>query len=165
MTRLIAILALCILCSAAPARAQSDFSHLNIRLGDVVYVTQPSGVEVSGPLTALSPSSLSIDGYEFDLPKVAKIERRGDPIWDGALKGFLVGAGLGLLTAGDECSLVRPAWECVVNLGISFAAIGALIDLGHTGRTTIFRNGPTGSSSLAPLVTPNARGVALAFRF
>jgi hypothetical protein len=76
-----------ILWAAAPARAQSavDFSGLRAAVGDQVYVMDPAtGVEVGGRITALTPSRLSIDGYSFAPIEGLKIERPGDPIWDGA---------------------------------------------------------------------------------
>jgi hypothetical protein len=156
-------LALAGMCAASPASAQSDFSHLKVRLGDVVYVTEPTGVVVSGPLTALSPSSLSIDGYDFGVSRVAKIERRGDPIWDGALYGAGVGLLLGSAFNG-ECAAAN-GHSCVLPFMIEYSIIGAAIDALHVGRTTIFRIALPASSRLVPFVTPSAAGVALAFGF
>jgi len=126
-------------------------------------VTQPSGVEVNGHLTALSPSSLSIGGYDFDPSRVAKIERRGDPVWEGALYG----AGFGLLVgaAVNQDCLGETRHSCVLPLMVEYSLIGAAIDALHVGRTAIFRAGLSPSSRLVPLVTPSAAGVALALRF
>jgi hypothetical protein len=158
-----AALVLAVICVASPARAQSNFSHLKIRLGDVVYVTDPSGVEISGRLTALSPSSLSIDGYHFAPSTVAALERRGDPIWDGALYG--AGAGLLLAAALNRECEAETRRSCVLPFMIEYGLLGAAIDALHVGRTTIFRAGLPASSRLVPRVTPSAAGVALAFRF
>src|SRR5258708_903425 len=70
-----------------------DFSQLKAKVGDIVYVTDlTTGVEVSGPLSDISGLRLAIDGYVFAPAASLKIERRGDPIWDGAVYGFLLGA-------------------------------------------------------------------------
>ena len=46
-----------VLIGAGAARAEAqpppDFSRLEIKVGDILYVTDPDGVEVSGPLAAL----------------------------------------------------------------------------------------------------------------
>lgn len=124
--------------STSAVYAQSDFSGLRIRPGDVVYVTEPSGHEVRGRITGLSPSALTVDGRTFEPAPGLKIERRGDPVWDGALKGFAIGAVVGTVLGSGECSLDWPFWKCVVAVGGWFGAFGTLFDLGHVGRTRVY---------------------------
>src|SRR5438876_6041026 len=89
---------------AAAARAQPpDFSGLKIKPGDVIYVTEPSGVEVTGPLETLSPSELEVNGRSFTPTAGLKIQRRGDPIWDGALIGLAAGMAIGSTVAAEAC--------------------------------------------------------------
>jgi hypothetical protein len=133
------------LVAAAPvAEAQQlapDFTGLPIKPGDTIFVTDlASGVEVGGRLRALSAGALSIDGYEFRPAAGLRIERRGDPIWDGAAYGFGVGVLAGI-TIGAEACLHRPAWHCVVESGVSYAAVGTLMDWRHKGRTRVYESG------------------------
>jgi hypothetical protein len=116
-----------------------DFSKLKVRIGDMVYVTdQDTGVKIAGRLETRSPSVVTVDGHVFRPHPGLKIEREGDPIWEGALAGL--GAGLLLrFTAGPDTCLNRPIDLCAVGAGLPLAAIGAFIDWRHKGRTTIYQ--------------------------
>jgi hypothetical protein len=131
---------------APSALAQSDFSNLKIKPGDIVYVTDATGVEVSGPVTSLAPSLLSIGSHSFAPMPGLKIERRGDPIWDGAVYGALAGLAVGALAASGECGVGGSATVCVLSGGAWFAGIGAFIDYRHKGRTRVFVGSPTPST-------------------
>jgi hypothetical protein len=80
MAKISALLLLCLLLSPAPVHAQSDFSTLPIRTGDIVHVKEASGTEVSGPVVNLSPASLSIAGQDFTPANTLQIDRRGDSL-------------------------------------------------------------------------------------
>jgi hypothetical protein len=156
--------------SPAPAAAQSapDFSQLHVNVGDKVYVTDmTTGVEVSGPLTSLSASELAINGHVFAPAPDLKIEKAGDPVWDGTL----IGAGIGVLagtTVGSEACLHHSLWPCAISGAVSYGLIGALIDSLHKGRTRIYRSSsgsPATSVRLMPLVDSRQKRVALAFAF
>jgi hypothetical protein len=139
--------------------AQSDFGGLNVAPGDVVYVIDANGVEISGPLTTVSPNVLSIGSYQFDAGKVLKIDRRGDPSWNGAL----VGAGVSALLSGGS---VVACGRCIAPWVGFWGAIGWLIDRDHIGRTTIYRRGPTRRrSTVAPAFTDHSKGFVLAIGF
>jgi hypothetical protein len=60
------------------------------------------------------------------------IEKRGDPLWNGAAWGFAVGVVLGP-TVGAEACRDSPMWQCVVGGGAVWAGIGALIDWADDG--------------------------------
>jgi hypothetical protein len=65
MRTLLCLAVIAIGLAPAPAAAQSapDFSRLHVNVGDKVYVTDmTTGVEVSGPLTSLTPTELAING-------------------------------------------------------------------------------------------------------
>ena len=134
--RSVIVSVVCVL-GACPASAQTDFSGLKIKLGQITYVTNPDGIEVNGPLTALSPSVLSIDGYQFRPVPGLKIQRRGDPFWDGAAWGLGVGLILGMLSSSGECGVQLSSGRCIAAGGMWGAAIGTGIDLAHIGRTTV----------------------------
>jgi hypothetical protein len=152
--------------SLAAAQDAPDFSSLDVKVGEKIYVTDmTTGVEVSGPLTALTQTQLGINGHVFAPAPALKIEKAGDPIWDGAL----IGAGIGTLsglTIGSEACLHRSLWPCAVSGAVSWGLIGVLVDSLHHGRTRIYRspsNPPPASVRLVPLVDPRQKSIALAF--
>jgi len=158
------------LMASGPASAQNvqDFSALRARIGETIYVTDAAtGVEVGGKLTMLAPGALSIDGYTFAPAEGLKIERPGDPIWDGALIGFGVGALFGV-TVGSEACLNRAHWHCAVEGGTSYALLGAIIDFAHKGRRTIYKGrlaAPRRTVRLRPDLRPDRKAVSLALAF
>ncbi len=146
----------------SPAHAQSDFSALHIDLGDRIYVVQVSGVEVGGPVTGLTPSRLSIGQYEFKPEPGLRIERSGDPLWNG----FFIGAGVGVLGGLVSCS--EP--ECAVAGAVVYGLFGALVDWAHVGRTKIYqiREAPAvakRSVRIAPVLTSDRRTVRVTLSF
>lgn len=128
----------------SPARAQSDFSGLKLGKGDQIYVTPPSGAEVSGRVISLTPMLLEIDGHQFKPESGLRIDRRGDSLLNGALIGVPIGALAGV-TIGAEACLDSEKWKCAVGGAVTYAALGALIDWLHVGRTRIY----TGTRSVA----------------
>ncbi len=155
--------------SAAVAAAQTapDFSALRAGVGDEIVVTTPEGVEVGGRVTKISPSALSIDGYAFTPAEAVKIERPGDPVWDGFAIGYGVGALFGL-TIGAEACLHQATWHCVNSGGIAYGLLGALIDFAHKGRRTIYKSGsaaPRKAVKLVPDIGSERKGVAVALAF
>ena len=160
--RLVVAAAVSFAMSAPPAGAQTDFGRLQVQPGDLIYVTPPSGVEVAGPLTRISPFLLEIDGHQFKPEPGLEIERRGDSVMNGMLLGLGIGAIAGV-TIGAESCLHRPLWHCGVGASITYGAIGALIDWLRVGRTLIFRGAATASgqsSRVKPPVGPAGEGDA-----
>jgi hypothetical protein len=169
MRAFVCSIGLAIALSSAVAAAQTppDFSALRAGVGDKVVVTDAEGVEVGGRLTALSPSTLSIDGYAFTPAEAIKIERPGDSVWDGAAIGYGVGALFGL-TIGSEACLHSAIWRCVNAGGITYGLLGALIDFAHKGRRTIYPSrsaAPRKAVRLVPDIGPERKGVAVALAF
>ena len=181
-TRAAAILALALLALPALAAAQEpvrDFAQLNTRLrpGDTIWVTDAQGREVKGRILSLGAEELTLEGRgdrAFRAPDVTAITvRRSDSLGNGALIGLAVG-GLGtglacLATAEGQdkewCVLVSAVYA-----GIG-SAIGVGIDAMMPGKKLVAYRAPasTGSAparlSLAPFITPRAKGVALSFAF
>ena len=159
------IAVLILLASSAPARAQADLQRLKKSIGDRVDVTDRGGVITTAVLTDVSGATIQAGNRDFPLDNVLKIDRRGDSVWSG----FIIGAGFGLL--------VSPIWQegclhgspvpCVVAPMLVYGGIGALIDLAHEGKTTIYRAVPTAGKGarVAPLVAPGAGGFAVALGF
>ena len=151
--RLFVAAALSFAMSAPPAGAQTDFGGLQVQPGDLVYVTPPSGVEVAGPLTRISPFLLEIDGHQFKPEPGLEIERRGDSVMNGMLLGLGIGAIAGA-TIGAEACLHKPLWHCGVAASVTYGAVGALIDWLRVGRTLIYRGAATASGQSSRVKQP-----------
>ena len=169
MRALVCSIGFAIASSSAVASAQTppDFSALRANVGDQVVVTDAAGVEVGGRLTALSPSTLSIDGYAFTPADAIKIERPGDSVWNGAAIGYGVGALFGV-TIGAEACLHGSTWRCVNAGGITYGILGAIIDYAHKGRRTIYRSpsaAPRKAVRLVPDIGPERKGAAVVLAF
>jgi hypothetical protein len=128
-----------------------DFTSLwqKTRSGETVFVTDDVGQRVRGTLLRTTPSTIVMLDHgterEFSTGRVRSIARRGDPVFDGAAIGAAVGIAAG---ARDG------AWSALL-LGGTYAGIGALVDAGLHGRTTIYRPAATARhpqvrASLAP---------------
>ena len=153
---------------SSSAQAQTDFSQLRVELGQIIYVTRPDGIEISGRLTALAPLTLSIDGYDFHPIPGLTITRRGDPVWDGAAWGLASGLFLGMLSASGECGVDWSATRCIAAGGLWGVAFGTIFDLAHIGRTTVFkaRAGRTAPSvQFAPALSRRSNGLLVRLSF
>jgi hypothetical protein len=181
-TRTAIILATAVaLASPAPCAAQepvTSFDQLNTRLkpGDTVWVTDAQGREVKGKVQALAPGELTVnaDGARrFGARDVGAIrERKHDSLLGGAIIGGGAGAlvGLGMGSFSGEWR-----WDDAAEGALIFGAIGAGIGVGIDalipGRKVVTYRAPgtPGSSqarlSMAPVVTPRAKGVAVSFAF
>jgi hypothetical protein len=176
----IALAAISLLLAVALAAAQEpvrSFDQLDTRLkpGDKVWVTDAQGREIRGRVAALEADSLTIDAgglKSFAASDVRfVVERRGDSLGNGALIGLGVGgATFGVAcyanTSGsdqDWCPLVTAFYG-----GVG-AAVGVAIDALIPGRKLVVYRAPGAPGharlSIAPLVTPRAKGVAFAFAF
>jgi hypothetical protein len=135
-----------------------------------VYVLDNTGTETSGKFLRLNPDSivLLVDGAErrFETARVARIQKRGDSLRNGAIIGAVVGVAMGIITAGiSDCPGDHPGGGCpgsraalfLVSTGF-YSAVGAGIDALIPGRTTLYE---------APKAPPAADGggsAAPAFR-
>jgi hypothetical protein len=172
---------------AAPALAAAQapvtsFDQLNTRLkpGDTVWVTDGQGREVKGKIQGLAPDSLALKGdgaRTFAAGDVRLItERQGDSLANGALIGLAVGGvgtGLACLASADDLDDGWCLLAAFVYGGIG-TGIGVGIDALIPGKKLVAYRAPgtPGSSesrqarlSIAPVVTPRAKGVAVSFAF
>jgi hypothetical protein len=156
-------------CAIVPARAwaqEDDFTHLKAKIGQRLEVTG-AGAKVVGVLTELTPQRVIVGDREFVPGPGLKIEKRGDPLWNGAAYGFAIGAVLGP-TIGAESCRDAPVWHCVVAGGAVWAGIGALIDWAHAGRTTVYLGrDPVRHDArwhVLPIVTPRTLALGVAKR-
>lgn len=159
-----------LLYAADPAQAQADFTGLRAKPGDIVHVTETSGVEVSGRLASISSSSLSIDGHRFEPNDVMKIERRGDSLLNGVLIGMGAGAAQAWLNVAlGECGSAVECrkWPSALAPVVVYGAIGAFIDWRHKGRTVVYdsRAAARRALHLAPAIAPGRKGLDLVVSF
>jgi hypothetical protein len=160
-----------------------SFDQLNTRLkaGDTIYVTDAQGHEVKGKIRDLSAISLLLDAggtpQDFQAARVAAIQLqpkdslRNGVLW-GALAGFVGGALSCLLNpqCGGDDEIAAAVSLGLAGVGAAAGAgIGAGVDAAIKGpRLVIYRGAGTQSAarfSLAPLITPRHKGVAVAFTF
>ena len=179
---LVAILVAVLFASPRVAAAQepvASFDQLNTRLkpGDTIWVTDAQGREVKGKIVDVAPGVLTLkaDGAKtYTSGDVNLIrERQHDSLANGTLIGLGVGGlgvGLACLASvdGDEKGWCLAA--ALVYGGVG-AAVGLGIDAMIPGKKLVAYRAPRtpGSSqsrlSIAPVITPRAKGMAVAFSF
>jgi len=164
----LAILIAAITPSAVCAQeAASNWPGLVSSRLSTVYVLDDAGVETSGKLLRLNPDSVVLlaDGAErrFETARVARIQKRGDSLRNGAIIGAIVGGVLGIFSAGiSDRPGDHPGGGCpgsraalfVVSTGV-YSAIGTGIDALIHGRTTLYeapKVPPVGRDGSAPAV-------------
>lgn len=181
-THLYGTAALALLLTTSTAEAQQLAGTFNqlvvlVKPGDTVTVTDAAGNQVRGRIEALSSSSMAllVSGMRRELreAEISTIrQRRSDPLKNGALWGFGVGAGLGtmagLAIAGD-CSDCLKGW--FVPFAAAFyggigAGIGVGIDALVEGQQVIYARAQPSSArlTLAPLLARNRKGVLMSWR-
>lgn len=150
--------------------------RLKIQTGDAIYVTDSTGREFQAKVLEIAPPSLIVSAGNGERVlserDVATIRQRlPDPVWQGALIGFGVGAGLGVLAGSfsEDCSHGRSGCIGGVLLMSGLGAgVGVGIDALIKGRKTIYSSrAPGGEPHLVilPVLTRNTRGAALGVRF
>ena len=150
----------CTFVAASGAHAQTDFTAVTLAPGDVVRVTQPTGEQLTGVVTDLSPTLLTIGGVALKPEPGLRVERSGDSIWNGLGIGFVAGAVLGASFPRRGC-FDGATLGCVVAPGLVFGALGALLDRARVGRTTVFIGKRSTSATLIPLLSSDAKGLML----
>ena len=113
-----------------------DYSKLSKRVhpGDTVFVTTHAEGEIRGRLVRLAPEVIVVTSDQGErtvaFNEIGWIEKRGDPVWNGALigagiLGWPMMAGAGASCSPDCATVVPQALAVGVAVG---AAIGALVD-------------------------------------
>jgi hypothetical protein len=181
-----------VVAAPAPCAAQEPVTLLaqfdgELKPGDTVWVTDAQGREIKGEIGALEPGAITLrgrSGRTFNLSDVRQVAvRRHDSVANGGIVGMTVGAlaGLGIGIAGcatypKDDPLRGDA--CLMAIGLSWIpglAVGGLVGVGIDAmipgnKLVVYRGaGPGGASharlSVAPVITPRTRGVAMAFSF
>jgi len=176
----VALAVLSLLLAFALAAAQEpvrSFDQLDTRLkpGDTVWLTDAQGREIKGKITSLAAEALTLNANgsrTFSAADVRLVqERHGDPLLNGALIGFGIGGvgfGLTCLATIDDQDRGWCALVTIFYGGIG-TAVGVAVDALIPGRKLVVYRAPGAPGharlSIAPVVTPRAKGVALSFAF
>ncbi len=159
--------------SAATAQNVPSFSDLALRLnvGDSVRIDDLEGGRHAGTVIRISPEELVIDGpgdgRQFTATSTARVARRGDPVWTGALIGFIPGYFMGaqfVLGFSDQKEPLSTFLIAGGLVGAAGAGIGAVIDALHQGTKEIYRAEAT-RVVVWPVVSRQAVGASVTMRW
>jgi hypothetical protein len=162
----------------APATSFEELrSSFKLQPGQSIEITDDAGRHFKARLAEISSRSLGVvvDGQRRDIQESAVREirqRRPDKWWNGMLIGLGAGAatgfGIAATTCGNdsECRFYATLVAVPVSAGIG-AGAGALIDFAIKKHDTIFaRPGAAGRGlTISPILSPDKKGVKLAFSF
>lgn len=150
-----------------------SFDQLDTRpkVGDSVWVTDAQGREAEGRVRGLHDASVTLDGNgqtTLQADNVRLVQRASKSIGKAALWGLGIGGIAGGATE-ESCETMCGAGPGAVLGAASGAGIGGLVRaLLPPGRRGVYRAGGASASAqltLAPMITPRMKGVAVAFSF
>lgn len=157
--------------SAQDLRRFADLG-LDLNLGDRVRVVDRDGVRHEGTVRTLPPEALVIVGpggpQGFTEDTTLSVARRGDPVWTGALIGFIPGYVLGaqfVLGFSDQEEPLTTYMLVGGIVGLGGAGIGALIDSLHEGLRPIYAAERKTAVTLAPVMGRGRLGAAATIRW
>jgi hypothetical protein len=169
----LAIAVSALLLAASPANGQqiaTTFEELRriVRIGEAVSVTDSTGATYKGRLAGLSASSLQVrQGSgpwtalpERDVNNVAVV--RADPLWNGMMIGFAVGAAPVALVGGAASAPSSEVAAVAAGYGTIGLLAGLLIDAVNRQSVTIYVHSAESRTShilLAPLYSPARIGI------
>lgn len=159
---------------AQAASPDADKIRRRVKDGQKIVVTDDQGRTLSGRIGELRPDALMLlvgrDTTKVPYDRIVSIDRPRDRLWDGALVGLVVGAGIGLAgavaAASDDSGWGSPdpAFVALVltpMLGGIGAFIGVAVDAAIPRDSNLYRRtGPT-RISLSPALGPRHRSVAI----
>ena len=138
MNRVLALLCSCVcvsavaLCAPQNAVAQESFAVVQSRVapGDTVFVIDVTGAETRGQVVAVDVSAirLNVKGTEreWEGAAVNRLDRRGDPVKDGARRGLITGGVVGAVLG----AIAGATWA---NSGSGSTPVGGAFGLGLVG--------------------------------
>jgi hypothetical protein len=153
------------------AQPVKSFDQLSTRLkpGDKVYVTDAQGREVKGKITELRDASITLNGdgqTTLQAESVRLVQQKKGSKLLGCLIGFGAGVAGGFaFSAAAETGDEATGGYLFPPIG---AGVGTLIGAFMPRTRDIYRApGASGSArlSLAPVIAPRTKGVAVAFSF
>jgi hypothetical protein len=172
-------------CTAGIASAQApddssigtaSFSAVrgHVPVGDVVYVTDTTGVTIRGKLAALTDDAVQVNiGADVRSVAADQVRRIQWQQPDSPLTGVLIGAAVGavpgiywLVVDPNECTGMCAEEYVLVAIG---ALVGGVIDHVIKRKVTVYAAGVSSgrakSITIGPLVMRNRKGVRVAVRF
>lgn len=154
-----------------------SFDQLDTRLkaGDTIWVTDAQGQEVKGKVLGMDAASLKLEGRPartFAAGDVRTVQlKRHENLKGGTLVGLFIGLGFGIAaTSAGGC---EDGGACLAGVAL-FAGMGAGIGCGidamipENRRDVVFSaqpQRPGARVSVAPVLTPRTRGIAVSFAF
>ena len=123
-------------------------------------VVRNSGTTIEGRLTAIDPGTLGIDGVTLESASIIRVDRVGDPIWNG----LAIGAAFGALVAIPS----RPTLAGGTVTAAIFSAIGGTIDQAIVGRKTVYGGAHANGGRtvrVLPIIDRHQQAVALSVAF
>ena len=153
-----------------------DQLHTRLKVGYTVTVTDAQGREATGKITELHDASITLNTdvpTTFRAENVRLVERRTKPVGRAALWGSMAGAVGGLVTgaavfSGDDM-LKGAGVALAVGIGAGIGAlVGAAVGSSQPANRREIYRAPGGRQthlSIAPVITPRTKGVAVAFSF
>jgi hypothetical protein len=151
------------LCLSAATAALAQTPLTAVSLHQEVRVTDDRGGQVEGRVDALAADSLTVNGRLFTAARIARIERKGDRLWNGLIIGAGVGVFLPLLPT-EACSN-QSRGGCIASGIVTGALLGLAIDAVHRGYTTVYRAERRSTVRVVPRIDPHSRGVAVSLAF
>jgi hypothetical protein len=147
---------------ALPAAAQQGFAQ--VKPGQEVRVTDVAGDRLAGRIDALTNEALTVEGRVLSAAQVAKIERKGDSLWNGLAIGAAIGVLLPLLPT-EACSNQSDA-GCIASGIVTGALLGLAFDAAHRGYTTVYRaDRGKPSVRVVPKINPHTGQLAVSLSF
>jgi hypothetical protein len=150
--------------SAIAQSTTTSFVEMSVRSGDDLDVTTRSGETLRGRVAEVSGTTLRMHGRTGAIQVVEahtlRIDRLGDPIWQGLAIGVAIGGGAGaaaLAGCKGYCGGGGQKTAVVLTAAGIGAGVGALVDLAIRGRTRVFDVGRSGTLMLE-LTTSVASG-------
>ena len=177
---LVALLIVILPIVAVAQEPVKSFDQLNTRLkvGDRIWVTDVQGREIEGKVQGLDAASLKLKArtpLSFAASDVRVIqERRPDSVKNGALIGMGAGGAVAMvlmLTQDFEGCTVGCVAGMLGSVGAIGAGVGALVDAMIPGKKQAVYRAPGAAGatsarfSVAPLITPRRKGVAVSISF
>jgi len=166
-----AVLAWGIFGAAGHAAAQGvNARHLpELKRGESLSIVDEDGRRIDGRFVNLSVDSITVrrrgGPEQIRIDRVVRIEKP-DSLANGALVGFAVGGGMGLLGALSAAPDDVPfAVTVVLTNGLIGSACGVGLDALVDNSRTLYQRDGRMVSRLAPIVAPGVRGAAVTLRW
>lgn len=154
---------------AGPRAASFDQLRLMVGFGEKVTVTNAAGEAVTGEITSITTSRISVRARgmvkEFvDQDVVSIRQRRSDSLADGAKWGLAIGAAAGFLACGT-CH-AGPGLVTAAMFGGIGAGIGVGVDAMMQGQVVLYRSHTSKTRiSVAPQLARSRQAVTLSIGF